>query len=113
MTVSFIQQTDLHEIGLAIKQGDAHELASYFDKQIDLTFSDKTATYSKTQAEFVLRNFFVKTEPSAFSELQRGISPSNNTRFLIGHMNSSNGIYKVYLFFIQKKGQHFRKIMKT
>jgi len=90
----------------AIRKGNAHELARHFDQQIDLTFSDVSNTYSSRQAEVILQKFFSKIEPSFFSHLQQGTSMANNTRFVLGNLHSSNGVYKVYLFFIQKNGRY-------
>ena len=98
-------QSNLPDIGNAIKLGDAKLLGSYFDKQIDLGFSDKTYTYNKLRAEEVIQRFFTKVEPTNFVNVQRGTSSSNNTTFTISNMTSSKGIYKVYMFFIQKNGQ--------
>ena len=92
------------EILNAIKQGDAKTLSTNFDKQIDLTFSDKTTTYSKKQAELIIQKFFSKVEPRNFSDLQTGKSNFNNSNYAIGNMSTSNGVYKVYMFFVQKNG---------
>lgn len=100
-------QTEVHEVTLAMKRGDAKAIAIHFDKQIDLTFSDKSSTYGKRQAEVILQKFFSKIEPSDFLNVQYGTSVSNNTRFAIGNINSSNGMYKVYMFFIQRDGAYY------
>ncbi|MBK7764073.1 MAG: DUF4783 domain-containing protein [Bacteroidetes bacterium] len=99
-------QNNVQAVAKAMKQGDAKTIALYFDKQIDLTFSDKSSTYGKRQAEVILQKFFSKIEPSDFLNVQYGTSVSNHTRFAIGQINSNNGVYKVYLFFIQRDGEY-------
>jgi len=105
-------QSNLKEIASAIKQGDAKELSLFFDKQIDLTFSENTNTYSKNQAEQILQKFFIKVGPTNFVNEQQGTSTANNTRFVIGNMNSESGVYKVYMFFVQKSGQYMLRELR-
>jgi predicted small secreted protein len=97
-------QLNVQGIGNTIKQGDAKGLSAYFDKQIDLTFSDKSTTCSKKQAELIIQRFFSKVEPNSFLNIQQGHSKNNNTKFLLGSMASRNGVYNVYMFFIRKNG---------
>ncbi len=101
VSLSALAQLNLQDIGKAIKQGDAKRLSAYFDKQIDLTFSDKSTTYSKRQAELIIQKFFSKVEPSNFVNALVGGSHSNNTKYIIANMVTSNGVYKVYMFFVQ------------
>ena len=89
---------------MAIRKGDAKLLAQCFDQRIDLTFSDKTTTCSRKQAEVIIQKFFSKVEPTHFTQVQQGDSQNNNTKFMIGSMSTGNGVYKVYMFFILRKG---------
>lgn len=97
-------QNYLIDAGNAIRKGDARALSLCFDQRIDLTFSDKTTTCSRKQAELIIRKFFSKVEPTNFTNAQQGDSHNNNTKFLIGNMTTGNGMYKVYIFFVLKKG---------
>lgn len=106
MSVCSFAQANLQAITQAIKHGDAKSLSIHFDKTIDLTFSDKTNSYSKKQAELIIQKFFSKVEPTNFINVQIGNSNSNNTQFTLGNMTSSNGMYKVYMFFIQRNGTY-------
>ena len=105
-------QDYLSTISTAMKQGDTRSIAIYFDNTIDLTFSDNTNTYSKKQALVIIQNFFNKIEPKDYIPQQRGKSQSNNTKFNIGSLYTSNGIYKVYMLFIVKKGVYFLKELR-
>lgn len=95
-----------------MKQGDVESIAVFFDNSIDLTFSDKTNTYSKKQAVVIIQNFFNKIEPKDYIAQQRGKSQSTNTKFNIGTLYTSNGIYKVYMLFIIKKGYYYLKELR-
>ena len=87
-------------------------MSVYFDNSIDLTFSDETNTYSKKQAEIILQKFFSKVEPKSFNSKRSGESKYNNSKFSIGFLSTSNGEYKVYIFFIQKGKNYYIKEMR-
>jgi len=102
-------QESLKNISTSFKQGNAKTMSAYFDAFIDLTFSDETNTYSKKQAELILQKFFSKVEPTNFESKRSGNSKYNNTKFSIGSLSTSNGEYKVYMFFIQKNNIYYLK----
>ena len=87
-------------------------MSAYFDKQIDLTFPDKTTTYSKKQAEFILQKFFSKVEPSNYITNHGGKSTSNGTEFSLGDMTTRNGVYKVYMFFMKRNGVYVMRELR-
>jgi hypothetical protein len=45
------------------KSGNAKEIAKYFNTSVELSISDETDTYSKAQAEQILRDYFGKNVP--------------------------------------------------
>jgi len=89
-----------------MKKGDAKRLSGFFDKQIELTFPDKTSTCCKKDAEMSIQEFFAKVEPINFVNVKHGCSTSNHTKFEIGNMTTSNGVYKVYMFFVKKNDSY-------
>ena len=48
----------VEQVKESIKAGNAKELAKYLTSSVDVTLEGKPNTYSKAQAEFVLRDFF-------------------------------------------------------
>jgi hypothetical protein len=105
-------QQNLPEIAKALKQGNSKELAKHFDTRIDLSFSEKTNTYSRQQAIIVLQKFFSKIEPSNYKSDHKGTSTSNNTKYCIGKLITANGEYKVYMFFISRNDKYFLKELR-
>ena len=73
----------------AIKKGNAKELAVYFDSNIELTLLDKDGTYSKSQAEIIIKDFFAKNPPSDFSINHNG-SSKDLSQFFIGSYKTAN-----------------------
>ena len=52
---------DIYEkVTVAIKSGNAKELAAMFDNSIEITILESEQTYSKAQAEQVVKDFFLK-----------------------------------------------------
>jgi hypothetical protein len=80
----------------AVKAGDAGELVKYFNTSIDLNLEGEVNTYSKAQAEFVLRDFFKKHAPSDFSIVHTG-SSKGGLQFAIGKYQSGADNYNVLM----------------
>jgi len=80
----------------AVKAGDASELAKYMNTSIDLNLEGEVNTYSKAQAEFVLRDFFKKHTPSDFSIVHTG-SSKGGLQFAIGKYQSGADNYNVLM----------------
>ena len=105
-------QEFLKNIERAISQGNAHGMCVYFDKYIDLSFSEKTNSYSKKQAGVIIQKFFTKIEPKDFIKMNKGISHANNTIYYIGTLNTSKGVYQVYMFFIIRNATYYLRELR-
>ena len=84
----------------AIKAGDAKTLALFFNAYIDITVPGSDGTYSKPQAEMIIKNFFSQHKPTSFSINQTGNS-SEGSQYSIGTLVTSNGKFRTY--FLVKK----------
>src|SRR6185369_4977173 len=89
----------------AVKAGDASELAKYLNTSIDLNLEGEVNTYSKAQAEFVLRDFFKKHTPDDFSIVHTG-SSKGGLQFAIGKYQSGADNYNV-LMRVREVGKAF------
>lgn len=89
----------------AVKAGDAGELVKYFNTSIDLNLEGEVNTYSKAQAEFVLRDFFKKHSPNDFSIVHTG-SSKGGLQFAIGKYQSGADSYNV-LMRVREVGKTF------
>ncbi len=84
------------EINNAIRTGNANELAKYFNTSIELILTGNNSTYSKTQAEMIIRDFFNKNQPKNFTIGQEGTS-NDGSKFTIGtYTTKNNKTYRVY-----------------
>lgn len=89
-------------IAAAIRAGDSRKLASYFNATIDLTVPGSDGTYSKSQAEMIVRNFFTQYPPASFNINQEGNS-NEGSRFSIGTYVSKGKKFRTY-FLIKRSG---------
>ncbi|MDB5198123.1 MAG: hypothetical protein JWO92_86 [Chitinophagaceae bacterium] len=88
------------EVISAIKSGSASQLSKFFDNTIEITLTDKSNTYSKSQAELVLKDFFDNNIVKGFELVHKGDNP--NAQFLIGTLNTKNGEYRTTIYMKQK-----------
>jgi hypothetical protein len=89
----------------AVKAGDAGELAKHMNTSIDLNLEGEVNTYSKSQAEFILRDFFKKHTPTDFSIVHTG-SSKGGLQFAIGKYQSGADNYNV-LMRVREVGKAF------
>jgi Domain of unknown function (DUF4783) len=80
----------------ALKAGSAKELAKYFNQSVDINLEGDVNTYSKAQAEFVLRDFFKKYPSSDFTIEHTGSSKSG-LQYAIGSYKSNNDKFNVLI----------------
>ncbi len=89
-----ISKADIPEgIAKSLKNGNATELARFFNINIDLTILDKQDIYSKSQAELLLKDFFSKNVPSNFTVIHQG--GKEDSQYFIGKLTTSTGVYRV------------------
>ncbi len=96
-TELFAQQTELfNPMKDALKTGNAKEVVKFFNTSVDMDIEGTVDSYSKTQAEFVLRDFFKKHPPTDFNIVHTG-SSKGGLQYAIGRYNSNGENYNVML----------------
>ena len=91
------------EILGAIKKGDAEKISHHFDNLVEITVQEKTNSYSKSQAEMVLRDFFVNNNVRNFKMVHRG--NSNDAEYFVGVLTTSRGDYRTTLLIKYRSGR--------
>jgi hypothetical protein len=86
----------------ALKQGDVSGLSRNLDNTVEINIGGKSNSYSKAQAEIILKDFFAKNQVKSFEMIHNG-EGGGGSRFGIGNMATSGGTYRTS-FFLQKKG---------
>jgi len=103
---SFTELEVCDEIGNAIRAGDSKQLASYFANTIDLTILNREDSYSKTQAELIVRDFFTKNPPKSFTVVHKGTS-KEGTLYGIGTLVTTKGGAFRTSFFAKQSGEKY------
>ena len=88
------------EVISAIKNGNASQLSKYFDNTIEITLTDKSNTYSKSQAELVVKDFFDNNVVRGFEIVHKG--ENAGVQFIIGTLDTKNGEYRTTIYMKQK-----------
>lgn len=87
------------EISMAIKTGNATELAKYMNSTIELLLLDKEDFYKKNAAETILKDFFQQYPARDFTIRHQGAK--NDAQYAIGNLKTEKGDFRVY--FLLKK----------
>lgn len=98
LNIEVVAQSDvINNVRAAIKAGSSRELVKNFNNTIELNFDGEKSNYSRTQAEFVLRDFFKKYPPSNFEYIHQGASKQGLT-YVIGKYTYDGGAFRVLLY---------------
>jgi antitoxin component YwqK of YwqJK toxin-antitoxin module len=84
----------------AIKAGDASQVSKYFDNTVEITIPGKSNSYSKSQAELVLHDFFASNTVKDFEILHK--SDDSGSQYCIGNLKTVNGTFRTTIFMKQK-----------
>ena len=99
-------QTDvINNVRAALKAGSSKELVKFFNNTVELNFDGEKSNYSRTQAEFVLKDFFKKYPPSDFQYIHQGASKQGLT-YVIGKYAFDSGSFRVLLYIKKSEGQY-------
>jgi hypothetical protein len=88
---------DFNGAARGLQTGNAAEVAKHFDGNVEVTILKTSSSYSKTQAEMVLRNFFNANAPKSYKAIHNGDSGAG-AKYQIGELIAGNKTYRTYLF---------------
>lgn len=101
---SMAQETDFDLLAKIIKTGNAKDLVEQFSKNVELNIDGKEASYSQAQAEAILKDFFSKSSPEAFTINHKGAS-KGGLPYAIGEYKNSTGNYRVWIRLKSENGR--------
>src|SRR4030042_2379462 len=82
-------------ISLAIKAGNAAELAKYMNSTVELLLLEKEDFYKKVVAETILKDFFNEYHTKDFIIRHQGAK--NDAQYAIGNLETEKGNFRVYI----------------
>ncbi len=103
--LSFSSLVGIEEVVAALKSGSAAQVAKYFDNTVDITLPEKSNSYSKSQAEVILRDFFNNNPVKAFSVIHKG--DNAGSQYFIGKLVTKNSTYRTTVFMKQRGDKQF------
>ena len=89
----------------AITKGNASELSKLFNSTIDINIPENEGTYSKNQAEIIVKKFFKKNPVTKFTINHSG-SSNDGSKYSIGTYISNDKTYRVY-FLLKKTSEKY------
>ena len=83
-------------VSTSLKVGSSRELARDFNKTVELILDGEKSSYSKIQAELVLKDFLGKNPPKDFLIVHKGAS-REGLHYAIGRYVTQDQSYRVYM----------------
>ena len=107
MLSSFRAQNGIDEVIWALRAGNSSQLSSYFDDNVEFTLPDKSDSYSKAQAQLIVKDFFGNNGVRGFELKHKGDSPGG--QFCIGTLQTNAGNFRTNVFMKTKNGREVVK----
>ena len=104
---AFSKQSSIDEVIGALRSGNSNELSRFFDDNVDLTLPDKSDSYSKAQAQLIVKDFFGNNRVKGFDLKHKGDSPGGH--FCIGTLQTNSGNFRTNVFMKMKNGREVVK----
>jgi hypothetical protein len=104
---SFRLQGGIDEVIGALRSGNSTELSKFFDENVELTLPDKSDSYSKAQAQVIVKDFFGNNGVKGFDLKHKGDSPGGH--FCIGTLQTNAGNFRTNVFMKTKNGREVVK----
>lgn len=90
-----------------MKSANAKGISKFFDEQIELTIQggefNIQNSYSQSQAQSILSNFFEKNEVKNFETKHSG--SSSWSKYIIGYLTTDKGKYRSLIRYLNTKGE--------
>jgi hypothetical protein len=100
---SFTLNAGIDDVIAAMKTGNASQVAKFFDKNIEISMPDKSNSYSKSQGELVLKDFFATNIVKSFEVIHKG--ENSGSQYCIGTLVTKGGSYRTTIYMKQKDDQ--------
>jgi hypothetical protein len=91
-------QSQLEDVVNSIRSNKISDIYKYYDNIVPITMNNVQSTYSRSQADMVLKDFFQKNPVSDLNVLNNG-SPNSSSKFVIGDLITATGKYSIYILF--------------
>lgn len=90
----------IDEMVAAMKTGNTVMISKFFDNTVEITLPDKGGSYSKSQAEIILKDFFSNNPVKSFEVIHKG--QNAGSQYCIGTLVTRNGSFRTTIYMKQK-----------
>ena len=97
--------TPKEDIVSALKSGNVEKMSKYFDNMVDVSVPGKSNTFSKSQAEMVIKDFFALNKVRGFEVQHSGNNPTSN--FIIGMLTTASGKFRTTVYMREKGDKQY------
>jgi hypothetical protein len=93
---SFTVFSSIDEVISAMRAGNSSEIARHFDNTVDINMPQKNNSYSKSQAEMVLKDFFATNGVKGFDIIHKG--ENSGSQYAIGTLVTKHGSFRTTIY---------------
>ncbi len=104
---SFTQFSQVDDVVLALRSGNASLLAKNFDATVEVVMPSNSNSYSRNQAQVIFNDFFSTNTVQAFNVMHKGENPGTGSQYCIGTLITKSGTYRITVFFRNKSGSSY------
>lgn len=102
---SFTFFSSIDEVISAMKTGNSAEISKYFDNTVEINMPDKSNSYSKSQGELVLKDFFNSNMVKTFEVIHKG--ENAGSQYCIGTLITKAGSFRTTIYMKLKGDKQF------
>jgi hypothetical protein len=99
------QNEVINNVRDALKSGSSREISKYLNNTVEISINGEKASYSRNQAEFVLKDFFNKYPSRGFRYVHQG-SSKEGLKYTVGTYTHDRGSFRVFMLIKQVDGKY-------
>lgn len=100
---AFSQAGGVDNVITALRNGNATELAKYFDDNVEIKLPSKSDSYSRSQATVIMQDFFQNNSVKGFDTKFKG--DNGGSQYCIGTLQTRSGAYRTTFFMANRNGK--------
>jgi hypothetical protein len=89
------------ELLTGLRKGDASVMARYFDQTVEVVLPESRNSYTRNQAEVLIRDFFNIHNVTQFEVLHKGTQ--SNAQYCIGILQTRKGKFRTTVYLRRKE----------
>lgn len=105
VTILRAQNEVINNVRDALKAGSSREVSKYLNNTVEISIDGEKASYSRNQAEFVLKDFFNNYPAKGFRYVHQG-SSKEGLKYTVGTYTYDRGEFRVFMLIKQFGGTY-------